>query len=135
VERQKEEKLLLAQWLMGGPGRALQLIWPDPQGCSPGSRAPLAPRGHSGRAGVSVMRPQIEALVWSTLVDLDNGECDLDWILSNRVREACPDAPYDVLNSERTVRALPELGWRPADPGPSLRAFLRIGPPRHVARP
>lgn len=54
------------------------------------------------------MTPPIEALVRSTLVDLDNDDCDLDWILSNRVREACPDAPYDALK-EIVLQVLAEL--------------------------
>jgi hypothetical protein len=42
----------------------------------------------------------LEPLVLATLVDLDSDECDLEWILDT-VREACPDAEYDVL--KRTV--------------------------------
>jgi hypothetical protein len=57
------------------------------------------------------MTPQVEALVRSTLVDLDNDECDLDWILSNRVREACPDAPYDDLK-KITLQVVAELVGR-----------------------
>ena len=57
------------------------------------------------------MTRQIEVLVQSTLVDLDNDECDLDWILSNRVREACPDAPHEVLK-EITLQVVTELVGR-----------------------
>jgi hypothetical protein len=57
------------------------------------------------------MTAQIEALVRSTLLDLDNDECDLDWIRSNRVREACPDAPYDVLK-KITLQVVAELVGR-----------------------
>ncbi len=62
-------------------------------------------------AEVTAMTPQVEALLRSTLVDLDNDECDLDWILSNRVREACPDAPYDVLK-KITLQVVAELVGR-----------------------
>ena len=54
------------------------------------------------------MTPQVEALVRSTLVDLDNDECDLSWILGNRVRESCPDAAYDVLKKV-TLQVVAEL--------------------------
>ncbi|MBV9281886.1 MAG: hypothetical protein JOZ41_17545 [Chloroflexi bacterium] len=57
------------------------------------------------------MTRQIEALVQSTLVDLENDECDLDWILGNRVREACPDASYEVLK-EITLQVVTELVGR-----------------------
>lgn len=57
------------------------------------------------------MTSQVEALPRSTLVDLDNDECDLDWTLGNRVRAACPDAPYDVLR-KITLQVVAELVGR-----------------------
>jgi len=57
------------------------------------------------------MTPQVEALVRSTLVDLDNDECDLSWILCNRVRESCPDAANDVLK-KITLQVVAELVGR-----------------------
>ena len=56
------------------------------------------------------MTPELEPLVDAILADLDSDDCDIAWILDT-VREASPDAPYDLL--EHTVlRIVGELVGR-----------------------
>jgi hypothetical protein len=78
------------------------------------------------------MTPQIEALVQSTLVDLDNDDCDLDWILSNRVREASPGASYDLLR-QITLQVVTELiGRGYAKPHPLGETYENANPDEPV---